>query len=678
MSAISSLLSSNHPTCLSLLQVCSSMHHLLQIHAQMIRNHLFQDPFATSKILEFCAVSDYGNLHYARKLFDIIPHPNTFTWNTIIRGYANSPFPRPSIHLFCQMLASGAAPNSYTYPFVVKACAHLSALEEGEQVHGFILKCGADSDVFSVNGLIHMYATCGKIDLAHQLFDLSPDRDLVSWNSMLSGYVNCGFLCSARQLFDEMPERGIVSWNAMINGYTKCGEIDAARELFDRMPSRNVESWNTLIAGYAKCGLLDVSRKLFDEMPVRNVISWSAMITAYAQGDRPSEALVLFEEMKNVGTKPNWATIVSVLSACAHLGALERGKRVHMYIDRSKMKLDSIIGTALIDMYAKCGCIDNALRIFNALASKDVFSWTAMIGGLAVNGHGEKALELFGQMERAGVRPNQVTFVGVLCACSHGGLVQPAREYFDSMQMVYGIEPQIEHYGCMVDTLGRAGLLEDALSFVESMHVKPNAVLWGTLLGACWIHGNAKIGECVVDRLVELKPNDGCAYVLLSNIYATAGRWDDARKVRIQMKSKGLLKSPGRSSIEVDGIVHEFYVGDKSHPRTEEIYLMLDKITSRLKLVGYVPNTSPVLFDIEEEEKERAVSYHSEKLAIAFGLITMEACSPIRIVKNLRVCQDCHTAAKFISEVFKREIIVRDRNIFHYFKEGSCSCKDYW
>lgn len=539
-------------------------------------------------------------------------------------------------------------------------------------------KSGADQDVFSVNGLIHMYAACGKIDLARQMFDTSPERDLVTWNSMLSGYVNCGLVTCARRVFDEMPERGVISWNAMINGYTKCSEIDTARELFDRMPSRNVESWNTLIAGYAKCGLLDVSRSLFDEMPMRNVISWSAMITAYAQGNRHTEALALFDKMTNAGVKPNWATIVSVLSACAHLGALERGKHIHIFIDRSKMKVDSIIGTALIDMYAKCGCIESARGVFDAMTSKDVFSWTAMIGGLAVNGYGGKALELFGRMEEAGVRPNEVTFVGVLCACSHGGLVQTARRYFHSMRTVYGIEPQIEHYGCMVDTLGRAGLLEEALSLVQAMPVEPNSVLWGTLLGACWIHGNADIGEYVVERLAKLKPEDGAVYVLLANIYATTGRWDDARKMRILMKSKGLVKSPGRSSIEVEGVVHEFYVGDKLHPRTEEIYRMLDEIASRLKLVGYVPNTAPVLFDIEEEEKEHAISVHSEKLAIAFGLIRTRAGSPIRIVKNLRVCRDCHTAAKFISKVYDREIIVRDRNIFHYFKDGSCSCRDYW
>ncbi|KAJ0976417.1 hypothetical protein J5N97_018382 [Dioscorea zingiberensis] len=644
----------------------------------MLRIDLMDDPFSVNKALEFCAASPHGSLHHARKLFDQIPQPNTFAYNTLIRAYANSPFPVPSLRLFSQMLYCNRAPNSYTYTFVLKACARLSAIGEGEQLHGFMIKSGFGSDAFSTNGLVSMYASCGRIELGRKLFDLSVEKDEVCWNSMLSGYADCGLLDQARRLFDEMPEKGTVSWNAMINGYVVIGDIGAARELFDRMPERNAESWNTLIAGYAKCGFVGMSRKLFDEMPEKNVVSWSAMITAYVQGGFPKEALDLYEEMKRVGMAPNWAAIVSVLSACSQLGALEQGVDVHAYAERNKMKVDSVIGTALIDMYAKCGCIDRALEIFDKLASKDVFSWTAMIGGLAVNGHGAKALELFSKMEEGGVRPNGVTFVGVLCACSHAGQVQLAMQYFHSMRRKYGIEPQIEHYGCMVDALGRAGLIQEAVSLVQASPGKADPELWVTLLGACWIHGNVNTGEYVLEHLVKVKPDDGGVYVLLSNIYATRGQWDDARRVRMQMKSKGLKKVRGHSSIEINGLVHEFYVGDKSHPKTVEIYQLLADIYCRLKLAGYVPNTNPVLFDIAEEDKENVVAYHSEKLAIAFGMISLDAQAAIRVVKNLRVCQDCHTVAKLISKLYNREIILRDRNVFHYFRDGSCSCKDYW
>lgn len=425
---------------------------------------------------------------------------------------------------------------------------------------------------------------------------------------MLSGCINCGLLNHAQCLFDEMPERGIVSWNAMINGYAKSGDIETALELFDRMPERNVDSWNTLIAGHVKCGRLDMARRLFDEMPLKNVVSWSAMISGYAQGDCPSEALVLFEKMKALGVRANLAAIVSMLSACSQLGALEKGRQVHAYIESNKMKMDSIIGTALIDMYAKCGCIDKAFHVFDALVPKDVFSWTAMISGSAVNGHGTKALELFAQMELDGVRPNEVTFVGVLCACSHGGLVELAGLYFHSMKAKYGLEPTIEHYGCMVDALGRAGLLEEAVTLVQA--VPANAVLWGSLLGACWIHRNAEIAEYVIDRLVELNPEDGGVYVLLSNIYAMRGRWDEARRTRMLMKFKGLEKIPGCSSIEVHGIVHNFYVGDRSHPEAVQIYQMLDEIGVELKLDGYQPNTTLMLFYMEEERESMSVAHH--------------------------------------------------------------------
>ncbi|KAH7655120.1 HCP-like protein [Dioscorea alata] len=667
-----------HPICLSILHSCTSMSEFLQIHALMLRIYLMDDPFAANKALEFCAASPHGSLHHARKLFDQIPQPNTFAYNTLIRAYANSPFPAMSLRLFSQMLFGNAVPNSYTCTFLLKACARLSAIGEGEQLHGFMIKSGFGSDLFSTNGLVSMYASCGRIEFGRRLFDLSVEKDEVCWNSMISGYAECGLLDHARSLFDEMPERGIISWNAMINGYVKVGDIGAARELFDRMPGRNADSWNTLIAGYAKCGFVDMSRKLFDEMPEKNVVSWSAMITALVQGGFPKEALDLYEEMRRAMVSPNWATIVSVLSACSQLGALERGMHVHAFVERNKMEVDSVIGTALIDMFAKCGCIDRALKIFDKLSSKDVFSWTAMIGGLAVNGHGAKALEFFGKMEEQGVRPNGVTFVGVLCACSHAGRVLLAKRYFHLMSTKYGIEPQVEHYGCMVDALGRAGLIQEAISLAQSSPGKVDPELWVTLLGACWIHGDVNTGEYVLEQLVKLKPDDGGVYVLLSNIYATRGQWDDARRLRWQMKSKGLEKVRGRSSIEINGLVHEFYVGDKSHPRTVEIYQMLADIHCRLRLAGYVPNTNLVLFDIAEEDKENVVAHHSEKLAIAFGMISLNPKAAIRVVKNLRVCLDCHTVAKLISKLYKREIILRDRHVFHYFRDGSCSCKDYW
>lgn len=581
--------------CLVLLQSSlTTITFFFQIHAQMIRNHLFPaDAFVARRALEFVVSSPQGaNLNYALKIFDQIPHPNTFAWNTMIRCYANSPFPACSLGLFNRMIRSSsfaidAKPNSYTYPFLLKACARLSAVREGEKLHGFMVGLGADTDVFSINGLINMYAACGKINSSRLLFDaaLTGKEDTVTWNSMLSGYLNSGLINLAGKLFDSMPDRekGVVTWNVMINGYSRHGEIDTARLIFNRMPKRNVETWNTLMVGYVRCGLLDTARKVFDEIPNRNAVSWSAMITAYTQGDQPNEALRLFDEMEKSScfVEPNLSTVVSVLSACTQLGAVERGKRVHDYIERNKMKVDSIVGTALIDMYAKSGCIETATSVFKSLKKpKDVFPWTVMISGLAANGHGFEALALFHEMESTGVRPNGITFVGVLSACSHGGWVDSAMKYMSLMTEVYGLEPESEHYGCIVDALGRVGRLTEAVSFIEAMPRRwINDVIWLTLVGSCSFYGDIAVSEYALKRLNRF----GDVYVLVSNIYAMNGRWVKARNARSIMESKGIQKCPGRSSIEIAGAVHDFHSGQKSYGRIHDIYEMIRIINFRIR-----------------------------------------------------------------------------------------------
>ncbi|CAA6668885.1 unnamed protein product [Spirodela intermedia] len=651
----------HHPRCVAMLQACGSMVELLQLQAQMLRNGLFfDDPFAAGKMLEFC-VRGVGNLHYAWKLFEQMTTRDTFAWNTLIQGHAASPSPGPALRLFARMAGGAARPNSYTYTFVLKACASLRATEEGEQVHGSMTKLGVDLEVFPANALISMYSACGRIELGRRMFDTCAAKDVVTWNAMVSGYLSCGFLDCARKLFEEMPEKGIVSWNAMINGYTdRRGHCSGAGPLRSDASARHRD------LEHDDRGVRQVRPPRRREGALRTDADEERRLLEHddqrvCSGPPPGGGAGPVRADAGARVRPNWAAVVSLLSACACLGALDQGRRIHWHVERNKMRVDSILGTALIDMYAKCGCIDGAAEVFSSLPCKDVFSWTAMIGGLAVNGHGERALELFRRMLADGVRPNAVTFVGVLCACSHLG------------------RPQAEHYGCLVDALGRAGRLAEAATLVEAAPAAAaGRVLWATLLGACWIHGDVETGEAAADRLAELDHDDGGAYVLLSNIYAAKGRWDDARRLRADMRSRGLHKCPGRSSIEVSGATHEFYAGDRSHPRAEEIERMLEEMGSRLKLLGYAPNTSPVLFDIDEEEKEEAVSRHSERLAIAFGLLANPEGSPIRVVKNLRVCGDCHTVAKLVSRAFARDIILRDRNIFHHFRDGSCSCKDYW
>ncbi|XP_058090782.1 pentatricopeptide repeat-containing protein At5g48910-like isoform X2 [Magnolia sinica] len=460
--------------------------------------------------------------------------------------------------------------------------------------------------------------------------------------------------------------------------YTNCGSVDFACRLFDKMFDFNVVSCNAMMSGYLKVGDLGSARSLFDKMPERDLVSWSTVIAGCVQLGDIKKALELFTEMQDLRIRADEVILASLLSASAQMGALYRGKWFHAYIYRSNVKLDVVLSTSLIDMYSKCGGVDIALRVFRLMPKKDTLAWNAIITGLAMNGCGEKSLGVFLEMQSEGKRPDDVTFIGVLCACSHAGLLDEGFRYFECMTRDYRINPRIEHYGCMVDLLGRAGLLEDAQDFISRMPVEPNAAIWGALLGGCIIHGNVELGECVGRLLIELEPHHSGRYVLLSNLYANANRWDDARNIREMMKEKGVQKIPGQSTIEAMGAVHEFVMGDRSHPQTKEIYHMLDEMAKQLTLAGYTPDTSKVLFNLDEEDKENALGYHSEKLAIAFGLINLGPNTPIRIVKNLRVCVDCHSVTKLISKIYGRKIIVRDRNRFHHFQEGYCSCKDYW
>ncbi|CAN6443024.1 unnamed protein product [Victoria cruziana] len=689
-----------------------------QAHAFMIKKGLVSDPNSMSRLLTSCVVSQYGSLDYALKVFEGMPQPNLYMWNIIIRGYASGSNAEKSILLFSDMLGQGMEPNKFTFPFVIKACSEVKLVDVGTSVHGLVVKSGFDEDVYINNSLIHFYASCGNLEQALQVFVKSPQRDIVSWNTMITGYTQSQRPDAALELFRSMQQHnnvkandltmlGVITacsqkgdldlsrWvhsymkrneismslvlcNAMLDMYGKCGDVAAAERLFDNMPVRDTISWTSLILAYAKIGDFVASQRLFDCMPVRDIAAWNAMIAAYEQGGRPKDALACFRKLQKTKLKPDSVTFVSGLSACAQLGMLDSGKWIHELISKQGVKLNFYLATALIDMYSKCGDLDGAVEVFHSAKEKDIFVWSAMIAGHAMHGHGDVAIDIFMKMQDAGVKPNEVTFTNLLSACSHSGLVNAGRNYFHLMLPIYGIEPKIEHYGCMVDMLGRAGLLKEAVELINSMPITHISV-WGALLGGCMIYSNVELGEHACARLLELDPSNDGAYVMLSNIYAKAGKWDEVTRMRKLMKDIGLTKEPGCSSIEVDGVIHEFLVGDTTHPLSDKIYLKLDEVASRLKLEGYVPNTSELLQYIEDDNvKEQALYLHSEKLAIAYGLISTTGPAPIRIVKNLRICNDCHCAAKFISTIYNREILLRDRYRFHHFKEGVCSCQDYW
>lgn len=540
------------------------------------------DLFLATKLVNFYSVCD--SLRNARLLFDRIPKSNLFLWNVLIRGYAwNGPY-EAAISLYHQMLEYGLAPDNFTFPFVLKACSALSAIEEGRNIHEHAIRTGWETDVFVGAALIDMYAKCGCVGNAREVFDKIEERDAVLWNSMLA---------------------------------------------------------------------------------------------AYSQNGHPDESLALCSEMALAGLRPTEATLVTVISASADIAALPLGKELHGFSWRHGFEFNDKVKTALVDMYAKCGSVKVARNLFERLKEKRVVSWNAIITGYAMHGHATEALDLFEEMKEKSL-PDHITFVGVLAACSHGGLLDEGWTFFESMIRDYRIVPTIQHYTCMVDLLGHCGRLDEAYNLIMQMRAMPDSGVWGALLNSCKIHGNVELGEVALEKLIDLDPDDSGNYVILSNIYAQAGKWEGVARLRKLMIDRGIKKGTAYSWIEVKNKVYAFLSGDTSHPDSDAIYAELKRLEGRMKEAGYVPDTGSVFHDVEDDEKTNMVCSHSERLAIAFGLISTPPGTRLLITKNLRVCEDCHVAIKYISKITEREITVRDVNRYHHFEDGICSCGDYW
>lgn len=526
----------------------------------------------------------------AVNVFNQIQDPNVHLYNTLIRAHVQNSQPSMAFAAFFDMQKNGVFADNFTYPFLLKACNGQAWLPLVQMIHSHVEKCGFFGDLFVPNSLIDSYSKCGSLGVksAMKLFVAMDEKDIVSWNSMIGGLVKAGDLSSARKLFDEMPVRDMVSWNTILDGYAKAGEMNEAFELFHKMPGRNVISWSTMVSGYSKAGDMEMAKLLFDKMPVKNIVPWTIIISGFAEKGLVKEAAKLYDQMEVTGLRPDDGTLISILAACAESGSLGLGKRVHASIKRARFKCTINVSNALVDMYAKCGSIDNALSVFNGMYKRDLVTWNCMLQGLAMHGHGKQALELFSRMQQEGFKPDKVTLIGVLCACTHAGFVDEGLCYFNTMERDYGIVPHIEHYGCMIDLLGRGGRLKEAFRLVQNMPMEPNAVIWGTLLGACRLHNAVALAELVQDRLVTHEPSEPGNYSMLSNIFAAAGDWNSVANMRLQMKSTGVQKASGASSIELDNEVHEFTVFDKSHPNSDTIYQMIDKLGHDLKQVDYV------------------------------------------------------------------------------------------
>ncbi|KAJ0113274.1 hypothetical protein Patl1_01353 [Pistacia atlantica] len=601
-----------------LLKYCNVLAPLKQIHSSLTTSgFIFQNPHLGAQLI--IKYAKYKQPDNARSLFNTIHNdkPNSFLWNTMIRAYAANGHCAETLELYSLMRRSGISANNFTFPFVLKVCASKSLILEGKVVHGDVIRAGFHSDLYVEAALVDMYAKCGQSDDGCKVFDKMLMRDLVSWNSIVAMYAKCGNVKKARMVFDRMEERDGISWNSMLSGYTQNGQA--------------------------------------------------------------SEALLLFDEMEDSGCKPNPVTALILVSACAYLGSRHLGRKLHEFIINSNTKIDVTLWSALMDMYAKCGDLDTAESIFNDIhpSERNVSSWNVLISGYGMHGRGEKALELFTQMQEEGVEPNHITFTSVLSACSHAGLIDEGRKCFADMTKL-SVKTEVKHYACMVDMLGRAGLLYEAFDIIKHMPSSPNDSVWGALLLACRIHGDTKLGQIAANNLFQLEPEHAGYYVLMSNIYAASNKWQEVGKLRQDMKNKGLKKAAAFSVIEIAKEIHGFHTADQVNPYWEEVYKKVESLAVEMKMAGYVPDLSCVLHDVEEEDKEHTLNYHSEKLAVAFGIMKMEPEMAIRVTKNLRVCNDCHSAFKLISYIYGRKIIVRDANRFHHFKDGTCSCKDYW
>lgn len=612
-----------------------------------------------------------GMIREARKVFDMMPKRNVVSWTVIVRGYIQEGMISEAESLFWQMPEK----NVVSWTVMLGGLIQDGRVDEARRLFDLM----PEKDVVARTSMIGGYCLDGRLAEAREIFDEMPRRNVVTWTSMISGYVHNQRVDIARKLFEVMPEKNEVSWTVMLMGYTESGRIEEASDLFDAMPVKSIVACNAIILGFGQNGNVAKAKRVFDQMGEKDDGTWSAMIKVYERKGFELQALNLFAVMQREGVRPNFPSLISVLCVCASLASLDHGKQVHAHLVRSRFDHDVYVASVLITMYVKCGNLVKAKLVFERFSPKDIVMWNSIITGYAQHGLGEHALQVFHEMCALNILPDDVTFVGVLSACSYTGKVNEGLEIFESMNSTYQVEPRTEHYACMVDMLGRAGKVNEAMNLIENMPVEADAIVWGSLLGACRTHMKLEMAEVAAKKLVQLEPKNAGPYILLSNIYASKGKWNDVANLRRKMRARSVSKSPGCSWIEVEKKVHMFTGGEsKGHPEQEMIMVMLERLSGLLREAGYFPDGSFVLHDLDEEEKVQSLGYHSEKLAVAYGLLKVPEGMPIRVMKNLRVCGDCHSAIKLISKVTGREIILRDANRFHHFKDGLCSCRDYW
>ncbi|KAJ8774195.1 hypothetical protein K2173_009626 [Erythroxylum novogranatense] len=622
---------------------------LHQIHAQVLHYNLSSSSLVTTQLISSSSLRK--SIDYSLSIFYHFNPKNLFLFNALIRGLESNSRFEDAVSHFILMLRSSVRPDHLTFPFILKSVASLNFKELGGALHTMTLKSGLGSESFVLVSLTDMYVKVNKLGLAVKVVDESPHR---------------------------LDSRGTILWNILINGYCKVGKVRKARELFDAVPQKETASWNSLINGLLKNGDMGQAKDVFDQMPDKDVVSWTTMVNGLLENGEHGKALSMFSRMLEEDVKPSDFTIVSALKACAKIGALEAGSSIHNYVLENGFRLTRGIQTALVDMYVKCGDVESASEVFKEVKGHDIHTWSAMIWGLAIHGHFEQAMQCFRQMMYAGVKPDEVVFLALLTACVHSGEVELGLNFFESMRLDYSIRPTVKHYTLIVELLGRAARLKEAIGFIENMPITPTFVIWGTFFCACRVHRNFDMEKLAAHKLLELETNHPESYIFLSNVYTAVGRWKDVKRVQELLQDRRVDKHPGWSCIEVEHNVHCFVAGDRTHKDAKRIYGKLEETMEDARKLGYVPGHEWAVHDIEVEEKEETLGIHSEKLALSFGLICSSPGTTIRIVKNIRICGDCHSFVKYASRITQTKIVLRAVKRFHYFKDGNCSCGDFW
>ncbi|KAG4907872.1 hypothetical protein JHK86_056356 [Glycine max] len=654
------------------------------IHGAALKSNHFADVYVANALIAMYAKC--GRMEDAERVFASMLCRDYVSWNTLLSGLVQNELYWDALNYFRDMQNSAQKPDQVSVLNLIAASGRSGNLLNGKEVHAYAIRNGLDSNMQIGNTLIDMYAKCCCVKHMGYAFECMHEKDLISWTTIIAGYAQNKCHLEAINLFRKVQVKGMDVDPMMIGSVLRaCSGLKSRnfiREIHGYVFKRDLADimlQNAIVNVYGEVGHIDYARRAFESIRSKDIVSWTSMITCCVHNGLPVEALELFYSLKQTNIQPDSIAIISALSATANLSSLKKGKEIHGFLIRKGFFLEGPIASSLVDMYACCGTVENSRKMFHSVKQRDLILWTSMINANGMHGCGNEAIALFKKMTDENVIPDHITFLALLYACSHSGLMVEGKRFFEIMKYGYQLEPWPEHYACMVDLLSRSNSLEEAYQFVRSMPIKPSSEVWCALLGACHIHSNKELGELAAKELLQSDTKNSGKYALISNIFAADGRWNDVEEVRLRMKGNGLKKNPGCSWIEVDNKIHTFMARDKSHPQTDDIYLKLAQFTKLLgKKGGYIAQTKFVFHNVSEEEKTQMLYRHSERLALGYGLLVTPKSTSIRITKNLRICDDCHTFFKIASEVSQRALVVRDANRFHHFERGLCSCGDFW